>query len=212
MIWIRKTRGYSVLSKEALSHRTYVEGVLRHYHENDIVPEDPNEGIWHLAHYPLPKRLGGTQVICLLREHHAVQGVLQSEEYECMCFAMWERTYLPPELLPLYDKWKSWQSAENLKAWYASMTPEEKAAHIARWHSGHTPEFHARRVAKSGETQKRRRGKPCILESESGETRSYRSRREAAMDLGLVGSHLRRTLTPHVDGTPRFTKGWRLLP
>ncbi len=83
-----------MLSKEALSHRTYVEKILRYYRENDIQQGDPNEGKWEEAHYPLPSRLGGQTVVLLLREHHAVQGVLQSEEYQCCCMSGMYMKYL----------------------------------------------------------------------------------------------------------------------
>ena len=97
-----------MLSKEALSHRNYVERVLSHYKKNDIRAGDPNEGIWHLAHYPLPSLLGGQQTVALLIEHHAVQGVLQSEEFGEACvtglFDPWLRG---TEWEPLYLKWLS---------------------------------------------------------------------------------------------------------
>ena len=88
------------------SHHIYVKNVLNHYKENDIVPGDPNEGEWHQAHYPCPKHLGGTQVILLLREHHAVQGVLQSEEFQSCCVWGWEAKYLTGHLLDLFHKWR----------------------------------------------------------------------------------------------------------
>lgn len=201
-----------MLSKEALSHRNYVEGVLNYYREMDIQQGDPNEGTWHLAHYPLPKRLGGQQTVELLAEHHAVQGVLQSEEYGCMCFAMWEIKHLPDHLIPLYNKWRSWQSSQNMTNYLEGLSAPGFDSHIKRMRDGLTPEVHARRIEASSETQIRLRGKPCTLESEWGERKSFRSRRKACVELGLVGSHLRRTLTPKENGESRYTKGWRLLP
>ena len=100
------------------AHRDYVSSVLFYYAENDIRPGDPNEGIWDDAHYPVPKCLGGTETIWLLREHHAVQGVLQSEEYRTPCVAWWERAYLSEELLKMCNKWMAAQRVNNIrKAW-----------------------------------------------------------------------------------------------
>jgi hypothetical protein len=94
-----------VQSTGELSHHTYVENVLKYYRDNDIVQGDPNEGVWHQAHYPLPKCLGN-QTILLLREHHAVQGVLQSEELQLCCVWGWEKDYLTEDLLEKFHKWR----------------------------------------------------------------------------------------------------------
>ena len=103
----------------------------------DIRPGDPNEGEWHDAHYPTPRRLGGQETVALLSEHHAVQGVLQSEEFGCLCFHSWERKHLPKELLPLWHKWRSWwgrqlgeqQRFKAANAYWAA-NPEKKKAQI----------------------------------------------------------------------------------
>lgn len=90
-----------------LSQHTYVEKVLKYYKDNDIQPGDPNEGSWHRAHYPGPKCLGYSQEILLLEEHHAVQGVLQSEEYGVCCLSSWEYKYLDGWLL---ERWRYWRN------------------------------------------------------------------------------------------------------
>ena len=206
------TNDYNAQSTEvSTSHRTYVENLLKYYRENDIRPGDPNEGIWHLAHYPCPKRLGGTQVIHLLREHHAAQGVLQSEEYGVTCFAMWERKYLPEHLLSLHDEWKSRQSSVNFLAYFEGLTEEEFRFHIRRMRSGITPESEERRIRNSSETLIKLKAIPRTLEHVSGEIRHFRSLRNAAITLEIPAGHLRRTLTPLKNGEPRYAQGWRLL-
>ena len=102
-------------SNEASSHRTYVQKVLKHYKDNDIVQGDPNEGVWHHAHYPLPKHLGN-QTVLLLREHHAVQGVLQSEEFQTPCIWNWEKDYLDGWLLERFHYWRSELSKKSGRA------------------------------------------------------------------------------------------------
>ena len=98
----------------------WLNGVLKHYADNDIRPGDPEEGIWEDAHAPLPKCLGGDITIPLLREHHIIHDLFQSEEFEHMCFysaevlkvlgSKWFKT-LPWELQKdcwqLYRKWVS---------------------------------------------------------------------------------------------------------
>lgn len=61
-------------------------------------------GDWHKAHYPLPQCLGGTDWVWLLVADHAIQGVLQSLEFNKRCIRSWERKYLPAEYLPLYSE------------------------------------------------------------------------------------------------------------
>jgi hypothetical protein len=122
-------KDYSVLSKAASSHRTYVEKILRYYEENSITPGDPKVGVWNQAHYPQPSCLGGQTVVLLLREHHAVQGVLQSEEYQHPCVWGWEREYLDDDQTAIYLKWKRVQGEIGRQALLeanARMTPEAR--------------------------------------------------------------------------------------
>jgi hypothetical protein len=83
----------------------YVTGCLEWYREADLQPGNPEDGDWQECHYPAPQCTGGTEVILLLREHHAVQGVLQSEEYQHPCIYGWEKQYLVGDVLELWTKW-----------------------------------------------------------------------------------------------------------
>jgi hypothetical protein len=83
----------------------FVGNCIAWYKKADLTPGNPEDGIWHKAHYPVPKCLGGTDWIWLLKEHHAVQGVLQSMEYEHCCLGGWEKHCLTgywEYLLPLF--------------------------------------------------------------------------------------------------------------
>jgi hypothetical protein len=55
----------------------------------------------------VPKCEGGEITIKLLKQHHAVQGVLQSEEYQRPCIWGWEANYLEGEMLELCKKWRA---------------------------------------------------------------------------------------------------------
>lgn len=105
------------------AHRDYVSGVLSFYRENDIQPGDPNEGAWEEAHYPKPKRLGGTETIWLLKEHHAVQGVLQSEEYQCCCVSGLYMKYVKDTE---YEERMSWWLGEQLRKLNAEPWTDER--------------------------------------------------------------------------------------
>ena len=105
-----------------LSQKEFVEGCYNWYREADLQPGNPEDGDWDEAHYPIPKCKGGTETILLLREHHAVQGVIQSEELQWKCIFNWEKKYLSGEYLELFYKWKS----EGQRIYFASKTEEEK--------------------------------------------------------------------------------------
>ena len=90
-----------------MNQHAYVSGVLHYYGENYYEPGNPDDGVWHECHYPAPKCLGGKTTLLLLEQHHAIQGILQSEEYNHPCIYGWEEQYLPREYLHLYDKWMS---------------------------------------------------------------------------------------------------------
>ena len=72
------------------NQHTWVYGCYAYYLENQIEPGNPEDGVWEAAHWPVPKCKGGTKTILLLKEHHAVHGVLQSEEWGLPCIYGWE--------------------------------------------------------------------------------------------------------------------------
>ena len=105
-----------------LSQKEFVEGCYNWYREADLQPGNPEDGDWDEAHYPVPKCKGGTETILLLRGHHAVQGVIQSEELQWKCIFGWENKYLSGEYLELFNKWVS----EGAKLFWADKTEEER--------------------------------------------------------------------------------------
>jgi hypothetical protein len=102
---------------------TFVEGCLSKY-TWETIPEGEN---WHDAHYPVPECLGGTETVRLWASDHAVQGVLQSEEYQTPCIFGWEREWLDGELLEKFRHWKSElgrKGYEGMKKVYPGHSPE----------------------------------------------------------------------------------------
>lgn len=124
-----------------LSQKEFVEGCYNWYREADLQPGNPEDGDWDEAHYPVPKCKGGTETILLLKEHHAVQGVIQSEEMQWRCIFNWEEKYLSGEYLELFNKWMSEGTRVITTAQHARMTEEEKilkakkckASAISQW-------------------------------------------------------------------------------
>ena len=127
-----------------MNQHEFVAGAYAYYGENYYEPGNPEDGEWQECHYPVPRCKGGTLTILLLKEHHAVQGVLQSEEYDHPCIHSWEGKYLQGEYKTLFNKWKkrlasyaaSMQSVDaKRKGWEGmmkTMTPEKKAASIRK--------------------------------------------------------------------------------
>lgn len=135
-----------------MNQHEYVLGCQRYYAENGYEPGNPEDGEWHDCHYPVPKCLGGTETVKLLKQHHAVQGVLQSEEYQRCCIWGWEKAYLDGEPLALARKWQGVRAKANVSKGWANMTPEERSARVSRsvskgW-SKLTPEERAERLPK----------------------------------------------------------------
>ena len=85
-----------------MEQKTFVEGCLSKY-KWETIPEGQN---WHDAHYPVPGCLGGSETVRLWESDHAVQGILQSEEYQTPCIFGWEGEWLDGELLERFIHWK----------------------------------------------------------------------------------------------------------
>jgi hypothetical protein len=122
-------RAYTTHLKHAtnimITQREYVEGCQQWYREADLQPGNPEDGVWEQCHYPVPKCLGGTETVLLLKEHHAVQGVLQSEEFGHPCIYGWEKRYLDDEIALIWKKWMRAKAQPSLDVW-ASLPYEEK--------------------------------------------------------------------------------------
>lgn len=99
-----------------ITQQEFVEGCLLYYRENYYEQGNPEDGVWQECHYPVPKCLGGTNTVLLLEQHHAIQGVLQSEEFQHPCLWTWEKTFLEGEFLSLYYKWMKIRANANLNS------------------------------------------------------------------------------------------------
>jgi len=192
------------------AHRDYVSGVLFYYHENDIIAGDPNEGNWHECHYPVPRRLGGEQTVPMLAEHHAIQGVLQSEEFGVSCVFGWEKHYVPSKLFYLFKKWMSLQRSETqLNAW-ANYSEKEKEKRCQSISTGTALYF-----SKENETERNERierqilhstkKKAIIVTAPDGREFEFDSIRGAARELELDSSRLTGVLKGRYSSTMGFT-------
>lgn len=181
-----------------LTQHEWVEGCYAYYAENDYEPGNPEDGEWEDAHYPVPKCKGGEVTIKLLKQHHAVQGVLQSEEYQHPCIYGWEANYLEGEMLALCKKWRAEQGYRSR----AAMTAQERSEISRRARLTQlatlTPEQlseRARKGAAAKTPQQRseaaRKANAAYLASTTPEQRSETARkREAAKRLAREAAML----------------------
>jgi hypothetical protein len=89
-----------------ITQERFVTACQKYYARNGLEPGNPEHGEWHKAHYPTPRSLGGTEWVWLLKAHHAIQGVIQSEELQHRCIYYWELDLLPKYYLPYGEKWR----------------------------------------------------------------------------------------------------------
>lgn len=81
-----------------MNQHEWVRGCQKFYEDEGLCPGNPYDGDWEEAHYPLPDGMGDDKIL-LLREHHQIQGILQSEEIGRMCF------WTPDTKPVLYGLW-----------------------------------------------------------------------------------------------------------
>lgn len=137
-----------------MNQHSWVYGCYQYYLDNYIEPGNPEDGVWEAAHWPVPACRGGTKTILLLKEHHAVHGVLQSEEWQYPCVFGWEAEYLEDELLTLMKKWHGIKSSKCTKTRIANHSKEQisewaKAAQVA-FMAKTTPEQRSENARKAG--------------------------------------------------------------
>jgi hypothetical protein len=136
-----------------MDQHEYVRGALAYYAENGYEPGNPEDGEWHDCHYPVPKCLGGTETIKLLKQHHAVQGVLQSEEYQRCCICTWEVNYLDGEHSTLARKWMSEGARTAALQQWTNIPPEERSDRNRRGWASLTPDERFERTSRASRTR-----------------------------------------------------------
>jgi hypothetical protein len=143
-----------------------------YYFDNRLEPGNPCHGDWESCHYPVPKCLGGSNTVLLLKEHHAIQGVLQSEECNHPCIWGWEKSYLEAEILSLWRKWMKVKAIPAIIRWkglpreetrehkqaggraaMAKLSPEEKESRYLAMKKAMTPDKVKQACKKANQTK-----------------------------------------------------------
>lgn len=117
------------------------EQVYLWYDTNGITVGDPSVGRWEHAHI-VPRCVGGTETVLLLKEHHYIHDLYQSREYNRQCFFQGTtRAWLYGEgflcenwfeLVELYEYYSSRHSAQNAADRWAKLTPEERSTEMSQ--------------------------------------------------------------------------------
>ena len=176
----------STAKSTMITQHEFILGCQKYYAENYYEPGNPEDGEWHDAHYPVPECKGGTETVPLLKQHHAIQGVLQSEEEQHPCIHSWEKWYLTGELLKLYYKWKG-VSAKTMREGWDKYSEEE------------------RRIKKQAAIQKARNNTPPGVLSQRGKERAAKmSAEERSLNVkkgweGMTEEQVKSRTAPAVD-------------
>ena len=74
------------------------------YASQGLEPGSLLDGDWEKCHHPKPKCQGGEETVWLLKRHHAVHNVLQSEVFQMPCLYGWEIEFLDEDMAVLHKK------------------------------------------------------------------------------------------------------------
>ena len=94
---------------QRMKTQRFVDDCYAEYSQKGLVPGSRDCDLWELAHHPVPKCKGGSETVWLLKEHHALHNLLQSEEFDYPCVYGWERNYVSEAFAELAEKWISAQ-------------------------------------------------------------------------------------------------------
>jgi hypothetical protein len=162
-----------------ITQKCFVEACHRAYARKSVEIGNPFHGDWHKCHYPLPLCKGGTEWVWLMKHHHAIHGVIQSEELKTCCLFGWEKSLLPRYYVPFFTKWKRHQikNSEIKDKWRSWFESEEGA--IVR----------EQMAIASGKTAVKNR-KPVLITFEDGSEKQFPSLTKAAHELNLQVGNL----------------------
>lgn len=191
-----------------LSQEQFVDACLRYYKHHNLEPGNPFHGEWEKAHYPIPRRLGGEKCVWLLKNHHAIQGVIQSEELGLCCVAWWEGDFLPAFYVPYYKKWRHQHQVDNAGKFWDKMDEEGRRRCIQKMVEGQKWSKEKREAkaillqeARSNPVLEQKRVDSLVRKmghkiriTEGDKTNIYPSVRQAAKAMGMKHQHLHKLL------------------
>jgi hypothetical protein len=165
-----------------ITQQEFVDCCYKFYGRKGLEPGNPLHGEWHKAHYPVPESLGGVEWIWLLKNHHAIQGVIQSEEFQTCCLFYWEQQFLSRYYLSFFLKWKKIQKEEvrgkleeGWRKWFESEEGQQKRRSMG---------------INAGEMAKRVNSKAIQISFDDGRQLTFASLTDASRELNIHNGRL----------------------
>jgi hypothetical protein len=181
-----------------MNQHEWVYGCYAYYLENYIEPGNPEDGVWEAAHWPVPQCLGGTKTILLLKQHHAVQGVLQSEEWQHPCVFGWEKAYLTGVLLDQCLYWMKVQRSSAAKVAASKLTSEEMSRRIT---------LANRRMTSEQRSERSRRAAAALTPEQRSERSRLGNARRTPEQRSNSARHRHATVPPE-ERSEIVRRGW----
>lgn len=164
-----------------ITQQHFVDVCHRLYQRKKVELGNPIYGEWHKAHHPIPANKGGTEWVWLLKHHHAIHGVIQSEEVGSCCVFGWELEFLPHFYRKYHDKWRDFHCAQ---------TQQARQDGWKKWcESEKSFEDRLRMATISGEIAKKNR-KPVVIVFQDGAEKQFPSLTIAAQEINMSPGNL----------------------
>ena len=121
------------------TQQDFLTNVLDYYESENLKAGDPDH-VWEMAHYPTPRHMGGKQKVPLTKYHHALHGVIQSEETGTCCIFGWEAHEIHQgpfidnyfDLLDAHDFWISEGRREAALTLHSKKLSDRHSAHAVK--------------------------------------------------------------------------------
>ena len=99
-----------------LPNEVYALQCIQRYREDGIIVDKSNGGEW--SHCPTPECLGGTKGYYLTHYDHMIQGLIQSQDHDHLCFWTADtKLILEGNFFPYYDWFSLWEIYDKYASW-----------------------------------------------------------------------------------------------
>ena len=121
------------------TQQAFLTDIQDYYEIEDIKAGDPDH-VWEMAHYPTPRHMDGKRKVPLTKYHHALHGVIQSEETGTCCIFGWEANEIHQgpfvdgyfDLLDAHDFWISEGRREAALTLHSIKLADGRSAHAVK--------------------------------------------------------------------------------
>ncbi|EHA64067.1 hypothetical protein [Synechococcus sp. WH 8016] len=126
------------------TQQAFLTDIQDYYESVNLKAGDPDH-VWEMANYPTPRHIGGKQKVPLTKYHHALHGVIQSEETGSASIFAWEgRVILNGpfvdgwfDLLDSFDYWMHELKREAALTLHSKKLPDGRSAYAVKAAKAH---------------------------------------------------------------------------